>query len=305
MKNIYMSLLGQANQFKANNRKAIMLDAMRYTAIMFTIAYVVGFYLPKSPSYSLALQHPTVNSMHFVFLAFQEGFRYDNDVYSVFGAVFFLLSVSNILSVGQSRFLTRLMRGQRACLIEATTHGFTQYRWVRALLLTCIEILMAFLGCFASFIIVMCIGPAWQKINVDGALAGMVVFFSIFAVSFFPYFYVSTLSYHLYYLMADKNTKGLALFEKAHAITKRVGFVKTVLLRFRHGINLVLMLAIGVIFDQIVYISMDNLIYETRFVLYAIRFTLVVLPTLVIAPFKAAVNTILYEHYYNEARLEN
>ena len=299
MKNIYMSLLVQANQFKANNRKAIVLDAMRYTAIMFTIAYVVGFYLPKSPSFSLALQHPTVNSMHFVFLAFEEGFRYHNDVYSVFGAMFFLLSVSNVLSVGQSRFLLRLMRAQRACLIEATTYGFTQYRWVRALLLTCIEILMAYLGCIALLFIAMCIGPAWQKINVDGSLAGMVVFFSIFAVSFLPYFYVSTLSYHLYYLMADKNLKGLALFEKAHAITKRVGFVKTVLLRFRHGIYLVVMIAIGVCFTYIVNDPIGNSNPG-----YAFRFALTVLPILLIAPFKAAMNTVLYEHYNNEAHEE-
>ncbi len=294
MKNIYIGLLGQANHFKANNRKAIVLDAMRYTAIMFTIAYVVGFYLPKSPSFSLALQHPTVNSMHFVFLAFEEGFRYHNDVYSVFAAVFFLLSVSNVLSVGQSRFLLCLMRGQRACLIEATTHGFTQYRWVRALLLTCIEILMAYLGCFALLFIAMCLGPAWQKINVPE-----VVFFFISAVSFLPYFYISTLSYHLYYLMADKNIKGLALFEKAHAITKRVGFVKTVLLRFRHGIYLVVMIAIGVCFTHIVNDPIGNSNPG-----YAFRFALTVLPILVIAPFKAAMNTVLYEHYNNEAHEE-
>ena len=60
------------------------------------------------------------------------------------------------------------------------------------------------------------------------------------------------------YLIADKNIKGQALFEGAHAMTKSVGLLKTGLLRFRHGIYLVLMLAIGIGFTLMVKSPIGN-----------------------------------------------
>ncbi len=289
MKSAYISLVHQADQLKAKHYKEIVLDAARYAIIMLSIAYLVGVHLKNSPSVSLALQHPILNSLHLVFSVFNDGLRFSNDYYATLVGVFCLLSLSNILSVGQSQFYLRLIRGQKACLIEATTYGFTQYRWVYALVLTCIEMLMAYLGCLASLLVIMSIGPGWRLLQ---GLTHCCVFLAIVAVMFIPYFYVSTLSYHTYYLMADRNIKGMALYETAHAITKSVGFVKTGLLRFRHGIYLVLMLAIGVGFTHIVSDPMGDSDLG-----YALRFTLTVLPILVIAPFKAAINTILYEHY--------
>ena len=289
MKSAYTSLVHQADQLKAKHYKETVLDAARYAIIMLSIAYLVGLHLKNSPSVSSALQHPILNVLHLVFSVFEDGLRFSNDYYATLVGVFCLLSLSNILSVGQSQFYLRLIRDQKACLIEATTYGFTQYRWVYAIVLTCIEMLVAYLGCVASLLVIMCIGPGWTLLQ---GLTHSCVCLAIVAVMFIPYFYVSTLSYHTYYLMADKNIKGLALFENAHAITKSVGFVKTGLLRFRHGIYLVLMLAIAYGFTHIVHdpIGSSDLGYAARFIFTA-------LPIFVIAPYKSAMNTILYEHH--------
>lgn len=292
MKNFYISLVNQAQQLKAKHYKGITVDAFRYALIMLSSAYFVGLLLKKSPTVTLALQYPILNSLHLVFAHMNDSLRFSNDFYATLAAVFSLLSLSNILSVGQSQFLLRTMRGQRACLIEATTYGFTQYRWAHALVLAGLEVLTAYLGCIGSVFIIMCIGPMWKVLNSQASWLPVSVSLGIATVMFIPYFYVSTLSYHAYYLIADKNIKGHALFEGAYAMTKSVGFLKIGLLRFRYGIYLALMLAIGVGFTLIVKGSIGN-----SYLGYALRFILTVLPILIIAPFKAAINTILYEHY--------
>ena len=92
MKNSYISLVNQAQQLKAKHYKGITVDAFRYALIMLSSAYFVGLPLKKSPTVTLALQYPILNSLHLVFAHMNDSLRFSNEFYEALAAVFSLLS---------------------------------------------------------------------------------------------------------------------------------------------------------------------------------------------------------------------
>ena len=208
-----------------------------------------------------------------------------------------LMMLSSIQLVGQSRYILQTLRGQKASLIEACTHGFKQYRWVNAIPLMIFELLVPCLLANVTLAILFLTGIGFAAtITAIHVRTVIIVAMGILITLWIPCLWITSISYYGYYLIADQDLGGLTLYKEAYKMSRRAGMIKTLLLRC----------LCGLVFSTLIIFSDSPLVklWWWTYPLPALTATenmmnliYLAVPILIVAPFSLAINAVMYEKH--------
>ncbi len=294
----YSNLIAQAFKMTKKNYFRIIVDVIRYTVIMWLAGYLISMAQSQS-SYTIdkfgPFRPPFVNGL---LIMRDILFDFCNGQLTHKLGIIALIILSSIQLVGQSRYLQQTLRGQKASLIDACTHGLKQYRWVNAIPLMVFELLVPYLIANVTFgiLFIAGMGFAVPRISATEILTIKLIAMGIIMILWIPCLWITSISYYGYYLIAEQNLGGLTLYKEAYKISRRAGMIKTLLLRC----------LCGYVFSTLIIFS-DMPLLKLWWWTYPLAaptatenlMNLIYLagPILIVAPFSLAINAVMYENH--------